>query len=221
MLDAIGPRRIHATAMLLAVLVLSLVLTIPAPEVVAGLVAAGALVVLGVHVGGAESLDGVFTWLVLPHRAVFALVQGEEYEAPGHARAQRRAEHATHIATILAGGSVASADGGLRQHRIGKASADDGSIGWWVEVPEGAGVVQVRVQASPTCAVALHVGAGSEWIAAAGPAAPVLVHRMELPAGQAYLRASVADAIEGGAQPVVELWVEPAPAGVAAAPRAA
>ncbi len=218
MLHAIGPRRIHATAMLIAFVAMSLAMAIPTGDIVLGMLVAAALVVVGVRIGGAESLDGVFVWLVLPHKAMMALVRGEDDASARTASADRRADHSAHIAAVLAGGDVGvllgTGDAGpaaFRQHRIGKARAEDGAIGWWIDVPDGVGEMQLRANASPATPISLHVAFADMWIAGAGPAPGLLVHRMSLPAGPVWIQVSVTDAeiVASGILPVLELWIEP------------
>lgn len=96
----------------------------------------------------------------------------------------------------------------FHEHRMGRMDAD-GQAGWWLEVPAAdAGQLQVKLQTTPPAPLYLHVAVNGAWIDAAGPA-PVLVHELELAAGQVWMRASLAQ--PDGSTPLVELWLHPAP----------
>ncbi|MCB0879094.1 MAG: hypothetical protein KDC46_08965 [Thermoleophilia bacterium] len=220
MTDALSPRQLAAAAVLSLQVVGVVGLALPMWLTALLTLAALATIAWAMRMGGAETMHGTLIWWVWPPRAVRALVFDDE--TPASARRDRQATNAAHIAAIVAGGDVTRLTGGsdpaagagaFRQHRMGR-TGDDGSVGWWIDVPADAGLVQLRAQASSGAAVVVHAAKDGAWVEAAGPAGPVLVHRCELPAGQVYLRAALADPSAGSAH--VDVWVEPPPAGAGA-----
>jgi hypothetical protein len=106
----------------------------------------------------------------------------------------------------------------FHEHRMSRIDTD-GQIGWWIEVPAVAAAdeLQIKLQSTPCAPLNLHVAVGGEWIAAVGPKS-VLIHQLVLPAGKAWVRASLAS--PDGSTPLVELWLHPAPGAATDAPTA-
>jgi hypothetical protein len=97
----------------------------------------------------------------------------------------------------------------FHEHRMARVDAD-GQTGWWIDVPPEAAAheLQIKLQSTPMRQLNLHVAVDGAWVESTGPAA-VLMHRLRLPTGQVWVRASLADL--DGTTPLVELWMHEVP----------